>query len=258
MRIVSSHQDPPIRNNAIRSGVAPLELVLSLPVLLVLIVGIVWLGNSVIAQTDVTIEARYKTWKKRDGGTGTALLFLKDDVVSDEATQTVNISPIFDDADPPESSHDVMAGAWDFEKLPLDKAPNWKQYLTAAANAKTAGIQNGYVDATNKFTQFKTQSKNVWNTIGAAFIRQLTGLGDLAKSGLEGGDNSSSAEKQRIRNQYQNKIDAKKKELQQAQEKLDDLDKDASDKYRNVLKNRVKRLKSEIADLESDLKAIDE
>jgi hypothetical protein len=240
-----------------RSGTATLELVLCLPILLALVVGIIWLGNSVIAQTEVTIVARHKTWSKRDQSPGTALLFLKDDVVSDQQTQEVSVSPLFDDAESPESSHDVMVAAWDFESLPLDKAPNWKQYAIAAANAKTAGLQNGYVDANNRFAQFKSDARNIWTTVGAALIRQLTGFGDAAKTQLQGGESAGADSQSQLKSRLERDLETKQNQLKQAREAIKNLDDDASEALQKVLKNRVARLKSEIDDLESDLEALD-
>ena len=240
-----------------RNGAATLELVLCMPILLALMIGIVWLGTSVIAQTEVTIEARHKTRSKRDEPTGTALLFLKDDVVSDDATQEVEVSPLFDDVESPESSHDVMASVWDHEKLPIDKAPNWKQYAVAAVNAKSAPLQNKYVNGRNKLNQFKSEAGNIWKQIGVDFIRQLTSLGDSAKSLLEGGESAGDGEKAREKSRINRELNAKKSELDKAREKLDGLDEDASDTYRDVLKNRVKRLAAEVDDLESDLEAME-
>ena len=240
-----------------RFGSATLELVLCMPILLALIVGIVWLGSSVIAQTEVTIEARHKTWSKRDEPTGKALLFLKDDIVDDKATQTVEVSPLFDGVDSPESSHEVMASSWDHSQLPIDKAPNWEQYALAAVNAKTGSLQNGYTDARNQFSQFKNQASNIWQTLGASLIRQLTSLGDAVDSALEGGESAGSTEKAKERSRINRDLDAKKKELEQAREALNDLDGDASDAMRDVLKNRIKRLKAEVEDLESDLEALE-
>ena len=235
-----------------RTGTATLELVLSMPILLALIIGIFWLGSSVIAQTEVTVEARHKTWSKRNNPTGTGLLFLKDDTVTDKATEKVNVSPLFDEADSPESSHIVMAGPWDFEKLPLDNAPNWKQYLTAAVNAKTGGLQNGYVDGSNKLTQFKSQAGNIWKTLGADMIRQLTGLGGAAESALDGGQSDGNGKESQDRDRINQELDSKKQELSKAREELDD-----SSTLKEFHKNRIKRLEAEVKDLESELKAME-
>jgi hypothetical protein len=240
-----------------RRGTATLELVLSMPILLAIIVGIVWLGFSVIAQTEVTIEARHKTWSKRNQPTGTALLFLKDDIVDDSATKTVRVSPIFDGMEPPESSHDVMAGEWDHKKMTLDKAPNWKLYALSAANAKTGSLQTSYVDGRNQFASFKNRASNLWKSLGANLIRQLTGLGNSARSAIDGAENANDGEKAKERQRINGKLQTKKQELRTARDELDNLDSEASDALRDVMKNRIKRLEAEIDDLESDLKEMD-
>src|SRR6476620_9827420 len=48
-----------------RRAMATLEFVMALPVLLLLMVGITWLGFSVISRSEALIEARDKAWKKR-------------------------------------------------------------------------------------------------------------------------------------------------------------------------------------------------
>jgi ElaB/YqjD/DUF883 family membrane-anchored ribosome-binding protein len=254
MAFVDHHSNSPTTASR---GVATLELVLCLPILLVLIVGIVWLGNSVIAQTAVIIDARHQTWQQRGNPTGTALLFLKDDIVSEESMGEVNVSPLFDDMDAPESSHDVMAAVWDSEQLPLDQVPNWKQYLVAAANAKTAGLQNGYVDARNQLNGFKNSASNIWKTIATNLIRDLTNLGDSAKSLLGNAESSESSKQQQAKNRIKRELETKRAQLKAARQERRELDEDASQALRDVLDNRIDRLQAEVDDLKSDLEAID-
>ena len=199
-----------------------------MPVLLILIVGVVWLGFSVVAQTEVTVSARHKTWVKRDKPEGQALLFLRDDIVEDSATEKVEISSVFDDVGSPESSHDVMVGSWDSEKLKLEKAPNWKEYALAAANAKTGSAQTAYVDASNKFTSFKRQASNLWKSLGANLIRQITDLGDSVGDLLKNGKSRESAKKERQRSRIEAQLSENKDELQAAKQELRDLDEDSS------------------------------
>lgn len=238
-----------------RRATATLELVLSMPVLLIIIVAIIWLGSSVIAQTEVTIEARHKTWSERSNPTGTALLFLKDDILNEKADDKVEVSPMFDGLEPPESSHDVMAGSWDHDKLPLDKAPNWKQYAIAAANGATGSGQTAYTDASNRFTRFERQVGDVWNNIAVGLIRELTSFGDVAKSLIGNGQNNQ-ADESRERARIQRELTAKRRELGEARRQLRQLDDEASDALRDVLKNKVARLEAEVADLEKDVEAL--
>lgn len=239
------------------AGTATIELVLSMPILLAIIVGIVWLGSSVIAQTHVTVEARHKTWSQRDQTNENALVFLQDDIVSQQVAQTVNVSAFFDDASPAESKHDVMAGAWDYETLKLNEAPNWQLYARAALNAKTASIQNNYVDASNKLTQFKNAAGNIWRSLATNLIRELTSLGDSVGSFLKLGQDAEEAKKSQQRQQINRDLATKKRELASAENELRNLDDDATDALKDVLKNRVERLEAEVENLESDLEAID-
>lgn len=253
---MQSHRLQPVYRQRF-AGTATLELVFCMPILLAIIVGIVWLGSSVIAQTEVTVQARHKAWNKRDNPQGTALLFLKDDIESDDAEKTVQVSPIFDDVDPAEASHDLMVGAWDFKKLPLDKAPNWKQYAIAAANAKTGSLQTNYTDVQNKFANFKNQASNIWQTLGTDLIRQLTSFGDSVSGLLEQGEANESAEKSKEIAKIERDLERAKSELEKASNALREIDDEASKALKDVLENRTKRLKSDIKDLEDDLEAIE-
>ena len=159
--------------------------------------------------------------------------------------------------EPPESSHDVMAGEWDHKKMTLDKAPNWKLYALSAANAKTGSLQTSYVDGRNQFASFKNRASNLWKSLGANLIRQLTGLGNSARSAIDGAENANDGEKAKERQRINGKLQTKKQELRTARDELDNLDSEASDALRDVMKNRIKRLEAEIDDLESDLKEMD-
>src|SRR5205085_1404108 len=53
------------RASTARAGIATLEFAMALPFLLLLMVGITWLGFSVVTRTEVLVEARTKVWKQR-------------------------------------------------------------------------------------------------------------------------------------------------------------------------------------------------
>ncbi len=129
-------------NPATRAGIATLEFVMALPVLLLLMVAITWLGFSVIGQTEVLVQARNSTWKQRfKDASGKPLYFpvltgfydQKSDYVTEKASKKVEVSPIFNALPGPEGSHTILAGSWDFEALKLDKPPDFKLMAVAAA-----------------------------------------------------------------------------------------------------------------------------
>ena len=250
-----------------RQGIATLELVMCMPVLLVLMIGIVWLGYSVIGQSAVTIDARYKAWDKRfDEGNSEALRFLDDDFVTEDSTEEINISPLFDDVSPPESSHDVGIGPWDHNKIDLNRFPNWELYVTAAANAKTAGLQNAYADARNDLNQIQ-------NIAGQLVIEEIQNMiRDMLENPLGDFDLGAGSEKDKQKGEaekekaaIEQKIADKKREIETTEEHIKDLekqldeaeeddDKESLESRIKVAENKLDRLKSQLKRLKDDLK----
>jgi hypothetical protein len=124
-----------------RAGIAPLEFVMALPVLLLLIVGITWLGFTMIAQTEVLIEARNKAWKRRFEDISKKPLYFplliglydeKKDYAHETATKKVNVSPLFNLARAPAAGHTILAGSWDHQAMSFKDPPDLKLMAVAA------------------------------------------------------------------------------------------------------------------------------
>lgn len=237
-----------------RRGVATLEFTLSLPLLLAIFVVIVWLGFSVAGQSGVAVEARHKAWEKRSKPEGTALLFLKDDIVREKAEGKVEVSPLLDGLPQPESSHSVMIGSWDHRKLKMDKAPNWTEYAKAAANAKTGSAQIAYTDARNDFNQWKQLSQNAWGTLGQQFLSELTNLDNLFGSNADKAK-SDTADTAKERQKLNRQIAAKQRELDSAKQRLRELQSSDDDSKARIKiqRNKIKRLQNDLRELKSDL-----
>ena len=115
-----------------RRGVATLEFVLAMPTLLLLMVGIVWLGYSVVYQAEVNTESRHEAWKKRfDNSDANPLIFptffsysAETDHASATASKEVNVSPVFESVASPEASQTVLANTWDHRVMQLTDFPN--------------------------------------------------------------------------------------------------------------------------------------
>lgn len=124
--------------SARRRGMAPLEFALSFPVLFALMVTIIWLGFRFIAQTEVTVEARNKAWKRRfENLSNQPLVFdmkipvptvpqysAANDYAVESVSKSVNISPMFAGMRDPRSKHTVLAGSWDYRALPFTDPPH--------------------------------------------------------------------------------------------------------------------------------------
>ncbi|MEX2169121.1 MAG: hypothetical protein WD851_07410 [Pirellulales bacterium] len=149
--------------NPARGGIATLEFVMALPTLLLLMVGLTWLGYSVIGQTEVIIEARNKAWAKRfDNAADKPLIFPIDLLVADnplypkakdfvtaKASKKVNVSKIFSRVPGPESSHTILAGSWDHQAMKFDKRVNWNLHGIAVVNATTGKVQGALASVDN-------------------------------------------------------------------------------------------------------------
>ena len=185
-----------------RSGIAPLEFVMALPVLLLLMVGITWLGFSVIGQTEVLVKARNNTWKRRfDDASKRPLYFpillslydRKADFVSERARQRVDVSPMFSRLPGPEAGHTILAGSWDHKAMSFKEPPDLRLMAVAAAvgtfgNALDVGASIddplGLIKKIGDFTSLGDQTRRD-NDAGAANVGQ--GGSDSGSGGGTGG-----------------------------------------------------------------------
>ena len=152
-----------LRAHADRRGIATLEFAMALPVLLLLMVAITWLGFSVITQTEVLVQARNNAWKRRfDNPSQRPLVFpaglvvaknplysYTDDYVTEMVTKPVDVSPVFKAAPAPKASHTILAGSWDHRAMKMDSPPNFELYMGAVANAATKDVQSKLGNLTN-------------------------------------------------------------------------------------------------------------
>ncbi len=244
-----------------RMGAAPLEFVLCMPVLLVLIVSIVWLGVSVVAQSRVAVEARYLAWQQRFNAEGTPLLFLEDNFVNETSTEEVEVSPLLDDMPPPEATHHVMMGSWDHAALSLDKAPHWKEYLQVAANAKTGNLQTTYTDVRNDFSDWQNASRQAWQTLGQQLLEKITGMGTEAEAEVAKAEEATDGREktgeidERIARVEQEvaRTEAKLRALKnQKKDGLKDADRRSLEARIAMYDKKLKRLEGDLRDLESD------
>ncbi len=180
-----------------RRGMAPLEFVMALPILLLMMVGIVWLGFFVIGQTEVIIEARNKAWGKRfENDKQVPLMFptaLGDvknpeyagdaDYVTEEATTKVDVSPVFAMVPGPRSSHMILAGSWDYRVMKFDKPPDWNLVKYALVNALTGKLQTAGA-ILNNMSELLT---DIVAQAAAAAAASLAGAGGGGGGGGGGG-----------------------------------------------------------------------
>jgi hypothetical protein len=280
----SGHSDP-------RRGMATLEFVLALPVLLTLMVAMTWLGFAVIGQTEVTVRARNQAWKRRFEDAGKQPLLFPtarvpgvaeypeaQDYVTEKASTQVNVSPAFNRLPSPESTHTVIAGSWDHRAMPMNEPPSWKLHMVAVANAKTAGFQTTIGNLENLVDNLQDSAASV--------LAEQLGLGNLLDglgNGIESGGGAAKdeterqrqAEKQRLterRSDLVTQISQTDKEINELRiayaKKLAENDPDKSKEEKQVeldrisqnidlLKGKRQRLESELDDVQTELDALE-
>jgi hypothetical protein len=196
---------------------ATLEFVMALPILLLLMVGITWLGFSVITQTEVLVQARDKAWQRRfDNPQQQPLLFPAGlvvaknplysygrDYVSETVSRPIDVSPIFQAVAAPKATSTILAGSWDHRVMQMDSRPNFELYLRAAANATTKDIQTRLGSLTNLFASF--------DQLGASAIAQAITQGN-GYNGMSSQSNSAGRQAERETKQ---KEQADKRALEQ-------------------------------------------
>ena len=142
-----------------RRGIAAVEFVMVVPLLLLLFVGLVWTGRVSIARATTAVEARHDAWNARprvkhpqfDFGDTTS------GIATASAEQTVAVAWPAASASP-RADASVHGDPWGFRTLKMNRPPNWPLMTTALRKAGenradqigtiTAGIEGMFTDLT--------------------------------------------------------------------------------------------------------------
>ncbi|GAB5406751.1 MAG: hypothetical protein Aurels2KO_49820 [Aureliella sp.] len=162
-------------NLADRRAVATLELVLTLPLLLALIVALVWLGYSLVGQTQVTIAARHSAWAERFGKwDGRPFDFNDTSLHESEKSQSVNVTPLLASESGPQSRHAVAKGNWDYRNVEFRAAPNLELMTQVMFAAKTTGVISDYEDLRDALDELQSIGDKALGETLAEIARELT------------------------------------------------------------------------------------
>jgi len=113
-----------------KNGIAQLELVLVLPILLLLFIVLLWMGMAGSQQAEVSVVARFKAWDQRNVQKANPFDFkdVEQGKVAGSEESPVKLSPIMDGWASPQSKHVLLAGAWQSPHVDLNNSPNWNLY----------------------------------------------------------------------------------------------------------------------------------
>jgi hypothetical protein len=247
------------RHSAGRQGAATIEFVFALPILLLLMVCLTWLGFSMLNQAEVNVAARHQAWQHRyENSNVDPFVFTthpgyqqNEDFAKGESEKPVNVSRLFDSVSSPKATSSVLAGSWDYRDLQLDEIPNWRLYGKAIVNAKTGDLQ--------KLSGGMDNFRQLVSSIGANLLKnQLNQLGGLsgAASKASASQQSSSTQQQQSRESEKRKYLDRKAVLDKELEELENIEKRQNGILNPTQTRKLFRLKSELSDIEIQLREL--
>jgi hypothetical protein len=140
-----------------RRGIAAVEFVMVVPLLLLLFVGLVWTGRLSIARATTAVEARHDAWNARQRVKHPQFDFsdTTSGIATASAEQTVAVAWPAASA-VPRAEVSVHGDPWGFRTLKLNRPPNWPLMITALRKAGenradqidtiTTGIEGMFTD----------------------------------------------------------------------------------------------------------------
>ena len=119
-----------------RRGIAAVEFVMVVPLLLLLFVGLVWTGRLSIARATTAVEARHGAWNARQRVKHPQFDFsdTTSGIATASAEQTVAVAWPAASASP-RADASVHGDPWGFRTLKMNRPPNWPLMTTALRKA---------------------------------------------------------------------------------------------------------------------------
>lgn len=205
------------RGNRPRRGLATLEFIMCLPLLVLLWLLLVWVGAVVNERTLVIAEARNEAWTRRDDAGGRPFEFDRDETAEGSARRQVAVSFLNVDV---HASHVVFAGSWDHRAVPLDRQPHWDLYGRLGASGLDSRIQ-GALGALNSLDG--RIASLIAGSIGGDLMK-IQGLGGSIQSSGGGLQNRIEEARREQQRKDREEADAREREVEVARRKVDDLE----------------------------------
>jgi hypothetical protein len=123
------------------AGLAAIEFVMALTVILFLLVALLWIGRVAANSVQATVAARHQAWTRRPQAQPRSFDFtdLEGGRVRGDATAPVSVSPLFDGMILPRAEQTIIGGSWDHRRERLSRSPNRRLYPVLLRNVLTAG-----------------------------------------------------------------------------------------------------------------------
>ncbi len=200
-------------------GIAQLEFVMVLAVLVPLFLALLWSGMFGVALSNVTVSARHEVWRQRqevrprpfefeDSSSGT---------ISRSSSESIRLGTLFDGWATPKSTSSVLAGSWDHRVIKLNaKSPNRQLAIDVAKRTPEAKFDEitANLSSLNKLANLDNL---IGKVLSSAVIKSLiggfNGLKSEGMTRLEESKRRATEGKERAKQEFKGKVDTMQREL---------------------------------------------
>jgi hypothetical protein len=235
-----------------RRGLATLELVMALPVMLTLVVALVWLGFSIVGQAEVNVEARDAAWQKRFDRWGQSPFdFVARQRVEESEQQTVDVTPLLSGLPGPKNQHAVETSTWGHRSNQFEKLPNLALYADVASAAKTAGMKSSFRDLKSAFVTLENAGDQIHANISQQILEGLSTPTAALESLSVSSEQRLELDKQLGAAKIKDALVSIKREIRELENQIDNL-KDDDELGRWIRKRALERFEIQQKLLESN------
>lgn len=202
-----------------RCGLATIEFVMALTVLLLLVVALLWSGAVLRNAAVATVAARHDAWRQRRDARPRTFDYADVDGgrVTGAAERPVRISPLLDGRVLPRAETAVHGGSWDHRAEKLERSPNRRLYpvllrQAVAGLADIDGLLGGLTSGLAENVQTDGQLADIQDAAEAADKK----IGDLKKKAEE----AETAAKQAARQEWERMLEPLARERTMVQERF--------------------------------------
>lgn len=230
-----------------RVAVATLELVLALPVLLIMLVGLVWFGYSIVGQAEVSVQARQAAWQQRfEPWEQEPFDFNATQQTTQSASTTINVSPLLASESGPNATESLSSGPWDHRSIDYRPLVNWQLFVDMSMAAKTTDLKSGYDDARGAFQALESIGSGALNNALAQFANELTAPLEQVKSLSDDMQRRVELEAELAKSKMQSAVRDWEQKISQVERKLAELKNEEAEESQDqvwILEQRLQRMK---------------
>ena len=241
-----------------RRGLAAVEFVMVLPLVLFLLLGLLWAGGVAWRSGDVAVKARQEAWRRKAAAVHGPFDFADQSGGHVTATKEspVVVAAAVDGPFVPRSTHHDRGGGWHHPAVDMDRTPNWK-LQALALRGTAANVVNEIAAVLSSASALPGLLPGaIKDAIASQIAAEFPMLGSLLGA-LQQAKNDADAEKERVKAaetaRLGQELAAAQKQLTEAKERLTRLEADirdaetrlakAADGERQQLEDRLRTLR---------------